>query len=50
MEDAAWGLEGWGPEGWGARNFALFFFFPLPPQFSFFLPFLGVLPWNFGGV
>ena len=27
--------EGWGPEGWGAQHFA-FFFFPLPPLFSFF--------------
>ena len=29
-----------GPKGWGAQNFALFS--PLPPQFSFFLPSLGV--------
>ena len=29
------GAEGWGPEGGGAQNFALFFF-PLPPQNSFF--------------
>ena len=41
------GPEGWAkggarrvePEGWGAQNFA--FFFPLPPQFSFFSPSLG---------
>ena len=33
------GPEGWGSEGWGAQNFA--FFFPLPPQFSFFLLSLG---------
>ena len=26
------------------------FFFPLPPQFSFFFHSLGVLPWNFVGV
>ena len=38
-----------GPEGWGAQNFA-FFFSHLPPQFSFFLPLLGVLALNFGGV
>ena len=31
-----------------AQNFA--FFFPLPPQFSFFLPSLGGLLLNFGGV
>ena len=43
-----WGHEGWGPEGRGAQNFALFF--TLPPLFSFFLPLLGVVSWNFGGV
>ena len=31
-----------------AQNFALFF--PLPPQFSLFLPLLWVVSWNFGGV
>ena len=32
--------QGWSPEGWEAQNFALFF--PLPPQFCFFLlSFLG---------
>ena len=41
------GLEGWRPpEGWEAQNRA---FFPLPPQFSFILPVLGVHSWNFGG-
>ena len=35
-----WGPKGWGPEGWEAQNFA---FFPFPPQFSFFLPSLGLL-------
>ena len=39
---------GWAPNceaqnGGGAQNFAL-----LPPQFSFFLPSLGVFSWNFG--
>ena len=34
-----WGAEGWGPEGWGTEISR--FFFPLPPQFSFFLPSLG---------
>ena len=42
------GPDGWRPEGWGAQNFALFF--PLPPQFSFFLLSLEVFSWNFGGV
>ena len=32
---------------WSAKNFALFF--PLPPQFSFFLPLLWVFSLNFGG-
>ena len=32
----------------GAQNFA--FFFPLPPQFSFFFLSLGVFALNFGGV
>ena len=36
------GPKGGGPEGWRAQNFA-FFFFSLPPQFSFFLPSLGGL-------
>ena len=35
-----------GPEGWGAQNFALFSL----ALFSFFLPLLGVVSWNFGGV
>ena len=35
------------PEGWEAHNFA--FFFSLAPQFSFFLPLLEVVSWNFGG-
>ena len=37
-----------GPEGWGPKISR--FFLPLPPLFSFFLPFLGVVSWNFGGV
>ena len=41
-------LKGGGPEGWEAQNFVLFF--PRPPLFSFFLPLLGVVSWNFGGV
>ena len=37
------GGEGWGPEGWGAaQNFALFFF-PVPPQNSFFYSLSGSL-------
>ena len=38
--------KGEGPEG----GVSLFFFSPLPPPFSLFLPLLGVLPWNFAGV
>ena len=36
------------PSAGQPQNFVLFFH--LPPQFSFFLPLLGVLSWNFGGV
>ena len=36
------------PKGGKVQNFA--FFFLLPPQFSFFLPLLGIVSWNVGGV
>ena len=39
--------KGGAPKGGGPK---ISRFFPLPPQFSFFLPLLGVLSWNFGGV
>ena len=51
--------KGGGPEGWGARRVGgpkgggpeiSRFFFPRPPLCSFFLPLLGVVSWNFGGV
>ena len=37
-----------GPPPPGPPKISLFF--PLPPQFSFFLPSFGVFSWNFGGV
>ena len=42
MEEQApfWAPEGWGPEGWGGPKISSFFF-PLPPQFSFFFLSLG---------
>ena len=40
--------KGGAPKG-GEPKISLFFF-PLPPQFPFFLPLLGVVSWNFGGV
>ena len=44
-----WSPERWGPEGWGPKISR--FFFPLPPQLSFFLLSLfGVVSWNLGGV
>ena len=52
-----WSPEGWSPEGWspegapkGGRPKISRFFFPRPPQFSFFFLSLGVFSWNFGGV
>ena len=49
-----WGPEVWGPEAWaewwGSEGCGPRFFSPLPPQFSFFLPSLGVFSRNFGGV
>ena len=38
-----------GPPSAGPPKISLFFF-PRPPLFSFFLPLLGVVSWNFGGV
>ena len=38
-----------GPRKVGGQKIRAFFF-PLPPQFSFFPHLLGVLSWNFGGV
>ena len=47
-------LKRWGPEAWGsegAPKISRFFFFPLPPLFSFFFSlFLGFLSLSFGGV
>ena len=45
------GPEGWGPKGGAPKGAGpkISLFFPLPPLFSF-LPLLGVVPWNFGGV
>ena len=48
-----YGPKGWGPEGLGAlrRTAENFLFFPSPTiVFHSFLPLLGVLSWNFGGV
>ena len=42
------GSKGWGPKGGGPKISR--FFFPLPPQNSFFSSPLGVLSWNLGGV
>ena len=38
-----------GPKGGGGGEISRFFF-PRPPLFSFFLPLLGVVSWNIGGV
>ena len=44
------GPEGWGPRRVGGPKFRAFVFSPLPPLFSFFLPLVGVVSLNFGGV
>ena len=57
-----WARRGWGrvggPKGGGARRVIgpkgggpeiSHFFFSLPPEISFFLFYLGVFSWNFGG-
>ena len=47
-EPNCWAPKGGGPEGWEPKISC--FSFPRPPLFSFFLPLLGVVSWNFGGV